>query len=373
LNAQGDLERVIVVLSDVTAEVERARAETDEREATRLFKRLIADRAGFLEFFAEACALVEGISKSDSDLATRKRELHTLKGNALVYGVDSVAQLAHALEDHLAEHQNLDKADLGPLLTRWTDVASKIRELVGAERTALEVEDADYWKLFGAIERRAPHASLRELLLCWRLEPTDVRLRRIAEQAQALAARLGKGPLSVEIESNDLRLAPERWSPFWSAAVHVVRNALDHGLEGPEERGRAGKSAGCLGLRTYLKAGNFVIELSDDGRGIDWSAVRRKAEAIGAPSQSQADLEDALCIDGLSTKEAVTELSGRGVGLGAVRRACQELGGKMELASTPGLGTTVRFVWPAKVLVPPTPRVPRSSPPQRPLGLDHTG
>lgn len=375
LDAEGELERVVVVLSDVTAEVDRARAETDEREATRLFKRLIADRTGFLEFFAEARALVDDVSKSDIDQATQRRALHTLKGNALVYGVDSIAQLAHALEDRLAEEGTLRKADLAPLAARWTDVSSKIGELVGEERHTLEVDDPDYWKMFGAIERRAPHSNLRDLLLSWRLEPTEARLQRIAEQAAALAARLGKGPISVTVESNDLRLARERWSPFWSAAVHVVRNAIDHGLEQPDERSLLGKPAGRLELRTFLQGDSFVIEFADDGRGIDWAAVQRKATAIGAPTQTQASLVDALCIDGLSTKDSVTELSGRGVGLGAVRRACQELGGKMEVSSTPGRGTTVRFVWPAKVLTPPAPRVPRASRPPSPssVGLGRAG
>jgi two-component system, chemotaxis family, sensor kinase CheA len=294
----------------------------------------------------------------------------------LVYGVDSVAQLAHALEGRLAENGKLDADDLGPLLARWGEVATKVRELVGSEQTSIEVDDADYWRMFAAIERRAPHSQLREQLLSWRLEPTQVRLHRIAEQAQALASRLGKGPISVGIEANELRLAREQWSPFWAAAVHVIRNAVDHGLESPEERHERGKSDGSLVLRTEVRAEKFVIELSDDGRGIDWDAVQRKAETMGVPTQTHAEREGALFVDGLSTKEAVTELSGRGVGLGAVRRACEELGGKMELSSSPGHGTTVRFLWPVDVLRASASRVSRPSrpPPPRPdLDWSRTG
>lgn len=364
LDSHGKLERMAIVVTDATAAVERARAETDEREVTRLFKRLIADRAGFLEFFSEAATLVARSSSGANDLAARKRALHTLKGNALLYGVDSVAVLCHALEDRLAEHGDLGEADLAPLIARWREVAGKIRELVGEERNRLEVDDADYAKLCLALERGTSHAKLREMVLAWRLEPTQLRLARIAEQAEALAVRLGKAPILVEIEANELRLAPEQWGPFWSAAVHVIRNAIDHGLEPADERQDSGKSGpGRVRLRTYTQGPTFAIEFSDDGRGIDWDAVRKKAVALGISSQTHADLKNALCTDGMSTKDSVTELSGRGVGLGAVRRACEDLGGQMEVESVPGHGTTIRFVWPLTSLAAPPQQTPRSTPP----------
>lgn len=376
VSAEGQLERVVVVVEDVTAAVERARAETDEREATQLFKRLIADRAGFLEFFGEACALVEQIKSERADHASLARALHTLKGNAGLYGIDSVAQRAHELEDQLEESQQLTDADVAPLVARWTEMATKIRELVGDERKAIEVADADYHKTLLAIERGVPHPKLRDMILAWRLEPTQVRLRRIGEQAEALAVRLGKGHISVQIESNELRLPPDRWNAFWAAAVHVVRNAIDHGLESAEERADAGKAEqGQLALRTCVRGDVFAIEFGDDGRGIDWSAVERKAVAAGAPSKTRADLINALFVDGLSTKDAVTDISGRGVGLGAVRQACHELGGKIEIESEPGHGTTIRFTWPAKLLAATALRVARSSlpPPIGPAGYDRAG
>jgi len=375
LTAAGELERVVVVLSDVTAAVERARAETDEREATQLFKRLIADRTGFLEFFAEASALVGLLRSERDDLASFKRALHTLKGNAGLYGIDSIAQLAHVLEDRIEETKRLNDADLEPVLARWDEMASKVRELVGDDRSALEVDEADYRKALIAIERGTPHPKLREMLMAWRLEPTQVRLRRIGEQAEALAERLEKGPLKVQIESNDLRLPPKRWNPFWAAAIHVVRNAIDHGLESADERSQSGKQPeGQLVLRTYLRGDAFAVEFADDGRGIDWSAVERKATAAGAPSKTRVDLVNALFIDGLSTKDSATELSGRGVGLGAVRQACQDLGGTIEIESQPGRGTTMRFIWPAKVLAAPSPHLaPSRPPPIGPAGYDRVG
>jgi two-component system, chemotaxis family, sensor kinase CheA len=362
LTEAGELDRALVVISDVTAAVEGARAETDEREATRLFTRLIADRAGFLEFVAEAQQLMADIRPGVASPLELARSLHTLKGNAGLYGLESLARLCHLLEDRLEEHDTLTQADVQPLVTRWSELSSKIRTLVGDQPNHLEIEESAYLELMAAIEGGVTRMQLRQMLVAWRLEPTQARLRRIAEQAEALATRLGKAPIEVQIESNQLRLSPQRWSPFWTAAVHVVRNALDHGLEGPDERKQRSKSTtGRLSLRSRLYEDSFVIEFSDDGRGIAWESVARKAQALGLPHGTRTELVDALFAEGLSTRDDVTEISGRGVGLGAARRACRDLGGRVEVESETNEGTTVRFVWPARMASAPSVRPPMVS------------
>jgi two-component system chemotaxis sensor kinase CheA len=347
LAADGKLDRVLLVLSDVTAVLERERAEAGEREATRLFTRLVADRAGFLEFFAEAELLVESI-RSAQNATDLVRPLHTLKGNAGIFGIDSVARLCHDLENQLQEAGALSQHDLSPLCTRWNEIATKVRSLVGDGGAKLEVSDGDYEELAKAIERRTAHAELQSLLHAWKLESGEARLSRVAEQAQGLAERLGKGPLQIDVDANRLRFVPEKWTEFWSAAVHVVRNAIDHGLETAEERSQAGKpEVRKLGFRSRLDAGELVVEFSDDGRGIDWRRIEEKAKARNLPADSQAALVDALFADGLTTRDEASEYSGRGVGLSAVRAACQKLGGRVVVESRPGQGSVFRFVWPA--------------------------
>lgn len=351
LDANGALERALLVLSDVTAALERERAEADEREVTRLFTRIVADRAGFLEFFSEARALVDAVSSGALDGERLKRSLHTLKGNAAIYGIDSVARLCHDLEDTLAETATLSEQAASPLCARWNELASKVRVLLGESRDRLEISEDDYQQISKAVGAHAPHAEIQNMIQSWRLEPTESRLRRVAEHAEAFAARLEKAPPSVDIEHNQLRLRAEDWSEFWSASIHVVRNSIDHGLETPEERTQAGKSPeGHLGFRTRLTATHFSVEFSDDGRGIDWARVSEKAKASGLAVATRKDLIEALFADGLSTRDAVTQNSGRGVGLAAVRTACQKLGGAVEVESEAGKGSLFRFVWPAAVL-----------------------
>jgi chemotaxis protein histidine kinase CheA len=170
---------------------------------------------------------------------------------------------------------------------------------------------------------------------------------RAAEQAQAIAKRLGKPTLRIALEDNGVRLDPVHWAGFWTSFVHLIRNAIDHGIELPEQREQVGKAPeGSLTLRTELTADAFYVVLSDDGRGIDWAAIADKAHKLGLPYQTHEALVEALFADGLTTRSEVSEYSGRGVGMGVLREACRSRGGELRVESRSGQGTTVEFRFP---------------------------
>jgi two-component system chemotaxis sensor kinase CheA len=127
--------------------------------------------------------------------------------------------------------------------------------------------------------------------------------------------------------------------------VHMVRNAIDHGLENPQERVKAGKPpSGRLGLRAFHQAGNVVIEINDDGRGLNREKIVRKAIAAGVIKEgqelSEQEIFQLIFHPGLSTAEEVTDISGRGVGMDVVRKNVEALRGRIEIASAPGKGST---------------------------------
>src|SRR5207249_2080979 len=109
--------------------------------------------------------------------------------------------------------------------------------------------------------------------------------------------------------------------------------AIDHGIESAEERVAAGKSpAGQLRLTSRLDAnGGLLVEVGDDGRGLDTAAIKAAAQRQGLPCETAEDVVSALFIDGLTTRTEVTETSGRGVGMGAVRKACENAGGRVTI------------------------------------------
>lgn len=152
----------------------------------------------------------------------------------------------------------------------------------------------------------------------------------------------------MTIEPSTLRLPAEKFADFWAALAHVVRNSVDHGFQTAQQRLAAGKSAlNEVRLRAYADEDRgVVVSISDDGCGVDWKKVAQKAAAAGLPTATHADLEDALYADSISTRDQVSETSGRGIGLGAVRKLVTSLGGQIEIESAAGLGTTIRFVLP---------------------------
>ena len=161
-----------------------------------------------------------------------------------------------------------------------------------------------------------------------------------------LAERLGKGAIDVRVEcAEDLVVQPERWAPFWAAFAHAVRNAVDHGFDPSGDR----SAAGDLVLRSVERANDLVVEIEDHGRGIDWDRVRASARRFGLPDATRGDLEAALFHDGVTTRDIATEISGRGVGMAALREACVASGGAVSVLSSPGTGTTLRFRWPLPV------------------------
>lgn len=347
LDAKGGLSRVLVVVSDVTASVERARLERQQRETMTIMERVSKDKAGFLEFVEDAGRLLGLLGQAPSDHEA-KGALHTLKGNAGVFGITSVADACHEIETAMQEHERpFGAADHERVTAAWRALQSSLRLVLGTESArGIQIDDAEFVSVLRAALDRMPHAELARRIAAWRLEPTSRRLERVAEQASGLAKRLGKD-LEVAVVGNDLQLDPVLWGPFWSSFVHVVRNAIDHGIEPSDVRSALGKGRGRLTLSTSCVGDRFIVRAEDDGRGISWDELRRKAEANGLPHETRAELIEALFADGVSTAESVTEVSGRGVGMGAVREVTRALGGQVEVESRPGRGTAITLSFPA--------------------------
>jgi chemotaxis protein histidine kinase CheA len=201
------------------------------------------------------------------------------------------------------------------------------------------------------INAGARPSLVTRLIHNWELEPAEARLIRLGDYARALAGRLGKSPLQIEHEAHDVRLHPADWLGFWQAMVHVVRNAVDHGLEGADARRAAGKAeAGRLKLQTRLADGRLQLRVEDDGAGIDWARVAEAAQKRGLPTATHQQLVAAVLADGTSTRDEATHTSGRGLGLSAVREACAAVGGTIAIDSEPGRGTAFVFSVPVDAL-----------------------
>jgi two-component system chemotaxis sensor kinase CheA len=354
LEADGSLGGMLLVIGDVTSDVERQRLEIEQTETVEILNRFMADRNGFLEFLHECEELIAAVAHTPlGRQSIVKRALHTLKGNCMVFGVQTLAEVCHRLESAMAGEERLPTpAEIAELKHAWQRLEQRLGFLLGDdEQRRIELEPEQFDELLEAALSRRDHSEIAQRIAELKLETTAARLARVAAQARRIAKRLNKEGIDVQIEDSMLRLDPKGWSSFWSAFVHVVRNAVDHGLELPDARRVGGKEgSGRIRLRTYLDVHSFVIEISDDGAGIPWDSVRERARELGLRHATREDLVQALFAEGLSTASEINEYSGRGVGLSVVRSACVERGGRIEVHSEPQQGTTFVFRFPREVI-----------------------
>jgi two-component system chemotaxis sensor kinase CheA len=349
--------KLIVVITDVTARVERERAEQAQWEMMNVFRRVLSDRAALDDFFAETTKLVRLITSApggdDEDL---RRQIHTVKGNTALFGIQSVATFCHQLEEKLAEAPSVaealsrtDREALGALWERAVAMHAQLTE--GGLSGRIELEGGEYKTFLTELRSGAAPEALLAMAESWRFEPVSKRLGVVSEQIRALANRLGRAPVDVICEPTALRLPPSKWASFWSAFAHVVRNTVDHGVETAAVREAAGKSPRAVVKLSVRRDGSCVaVSIGDDGPGIDWPTVATRSRERGLPHASRADLEAALFSDGISTRRESTFISGRGVGLGALRTVVHELGGRSEIEDAAGGGTVFRFLLPESML-----------------------
>ncbi|WP_434045639.1 MULTISPECIES: nitrate- and nitrite sensing domain-containing protein [Sorangium] len=354
LSREGQFNGALMVITDVTATMDSLREYERQREYIQVFERAVKDRLGLVGFVNDTSKLVDAVcARAISEVDHVMRLVHTIKGNAGLWGVTSVANVAHEIESFVVEERALPPdGQIDALRDAWCAFVARVSGLLASTAQAMRVDVAheEIEALLEMARQRREHAELERAIEALRNERTDVRFNRMKDQAETLARRLGKPKPDVRIDAGGVRLSAARFAAMWQALGHVVRNVMDHGIEMPEARERAGKPpSGALTLRSRLTADEIVIEIGDDGAGIDWERVREKAAAVGLPSATRRDLEAALFAPGFSTAEQVTDVSGRGVGLGVALHECRRLSGRVEIDTTPGEGTTFRFRFPREL------------------------
>jgi HPt (histidine-containing phosphotransfer) domain-containing protein len=341
---------VLVVLRDITAQLEAERREGEARELQAFIGHILRSPQGFRTFLDEANALTAQLLV-ETDLVTVKRALHTMKGNCAVYGLASLAKLCHEMEDQLIDRSAFSPAEGERLQRAWQQVLGRVSAYVERDKTRVELGPDDLATLREMLNGRIEHRRILQIVDTWHHEPVQFILDRLSTQAKRIAAALGK-EVEVQIDTEVVR-SPDQIAPFWASLVHVVRNSIDHGIEMPAEREEKGKvRAGHLRLSAKRRPDDHLeVEVFDDGTGMNFAKLEQRARAMKLPHGSEQDLLQAVFADGLSTRDAVTELSGRGVGLGAVRAACEAVGGRITVRSGTA-GTAFTFVLPLDLPAP---------------------
>ncbi|MBK6495729.1 MAG: chemotaxis protein CheW [Gemmatimonadetes bacterium] len=315
------------------------------------------------------------------------RTLHTIKGMAASLEYEAIAELAHTTESAIVAVRDsgdpADRAWLRDLEATLDQIAIGCEAAAAAEgeaapsgqaaaparivRVDLDRLDALFEDLGGLVTARQElerHAerdtlspvaraaqvmarrldTLQDRILHVRLAPLSEVFERIPPIVRDLARQLGK-EVTVQVQGEELEVDRAVLDQLAEPLIHLLRNAVDHGLESPDVRRALGKRpAGSVSLKARRDRDSVVLELSDDGRGIDRGAVAARAVAQGI-LESDASLNDdgllaVLARPGFSTAASVTDVSGRGVGLDVVASRLHDLGASLSLTTVPGRGTT---------------------------------
>jgi two-component system, chemotaxis family, sensor kinase CheA len=332
VSEQGATAGVVVVATDRTAEVAAIRLAERERALVKKVVQVARHKEAFRLFVLDAKELLAelstGIFASREEL---ERRLHTLKGGAATFALANVAHVCHDLETHIKTIE-IESAEFK------LELKLRAHEMLTSLNAELE-ELNDLLGPLGREERGSGDPALK------------VYIAPYQNSVLELAERLGKKVAPLEIEGGDIRVSQARFRPLLGSLVHAFRNAVDHGIETPEERVASGKPELAKLLCASTISGNdLVIEISDDGRGVNVERLREKLRSHPTKSAwaSASDEEiTQLILEGdLSTASAVTDVSGRGVGLSAIADEARKLGGQMRVESVVGQGTKFVIVVP---------------------------
>ncbi len=358
----GKISQLVLVATDKTAEIESQRQLEREKNRVQMVSKLIKSKEQFLGFIESTKIEIDHLRKNaqqnfSEDMSSREtsevyRKLHTLEGEAGAFFIEELRQAARQLQHRLNEEGQLSPQDydlleesLEAFLASHRDLLRSLG-LVGVKKVAIAQEDLEAFaqdlQAFGAsselalsFEKHFIHRPLEEMM------------SHLEDLAHNVAEKLGKELEPIQFQMQGVKVHPERFKNLIATLVHVFRNAVDHGIESPEEREMCGKSrAGRIEVQgeVFLQDGQSWLRLKilDDGQGINPERIRAKLEKIQGKSH-WSQLSDERLIQyifdpGFSSRDSIGEWSGRGIGLDALKAEVTQMNGRVWVESSPGQG-----------------------------------
>jgi two-component system chemotaxis sensor kinase CheA len=347
-----------------------------------LLQEFIAETRETLEALAGEVVAWEADPADRARLDAIFRFVHTVKGSCGFLDLPRLARLSHAAEDVLAAVRDGKRKPDTQLVNAVLAIVDRIGELVEAIDAGHALDDSSEDLLVAALAEDAQPvtqggntpasrarrmrdgdadprteaalerlsatvAEMRDTVTRTRMQRIEALFSALPRMVRDTAASLGKA-VTLQLEGSDVELDREMIEMMRDPLVHIIRNAIDHGIEAPAARRAAGKrETGRLTVSARQSGNRIMIEVADDGAGIDVSRLVANAGALGLhDAATLAAMSDAARLDlifaaGLSSRDTVTDVSGRGVGMDVVRANVEQIGGRVSLHNAPGAGLTV--------------------------------
>lgn len=362
----GGIEGVVVVATDITSLVQAQRDAENERAHASMILQLLRNKRQVASFIRESEAMLEDLQKEmqkpQPDTELTFRLLHTLKGGAASFSVKEFADHCHTAETLLGEYKSFQNKETLDALARqcaglpglFSDFLKKNELILGnMQKLSERWVESSVSRLVQFRDRYLPRPEFREAREAFGeqflFENAKAYFEHFDEVLTNVAERLGKSVASLTYNEPNFRILPEPYEPLFGTLIHAFRNAVDHGIETPDIRQERGKpEQGRIEVRFLREDSKFILQIQDDGGGIDPARIRAKLDKLGVNHASESDEQVIQHIfdSQFSTRDEVTDLSGRGVGMDAIASAARELGGTVSVTSKPGEGTILSVVVP---------------------------
>lgn len=370
---------MMVILTDITDKVHMENRIESERNTLKMVVKVIVEYGDFIDCvrdfnqFAESDVreILNGPEDAGSKLLHLYRDIHTYKGNFSQFGLPHVTAHLHEAENKLSEAMKLrsgggedDQAlelarsfrfsewleeDFAVLHAVLGESFFRQQDLLLIDKSRIVEIEKKMMALLAPNECKLLLPDLRKL----RYKPFKELLKSYPDYVETLAERMEKFVHPFTVEGDDFLADTERYYDFSRSLIHVFRNIIDHAVEPAEERLALGKDElGTIVCRIEKEGSHAILTVTDDGRGISPETIRRLAAEKGIMTKEELErLDDREAValvfrDEFSTKDEVTDISGRGIGLSAVKAETEKLGGWVEIRSVPGQGTVFRFTLP---------------------------
>ncbi|WP_176736579.1 ATP-binding protein [Oligoflexus tunisiensis] len=358
-HAKGGLERVVVVVADVTQKLQQEKDALLQAERVKKITRAAARTEDYLAFRDEAVEILKRVDAvfqqklealNPAGIRQLKHDLHSLKGTLATAEFSYLATEIHNLESLIEDHGVHGASVLQAweqIKDHWkfetTDIAQVLGLNLRAGRISMIKSKFEKIMQYATVQR---DSALQSLLTDCLRQPLQEVFARYEHYLQSTAEKLGK-QVMLTFAPDSAELASFEVQKFDAVFNHILHNSVDHGIESPDVRKQLGKPAqGTIQWAAYRKADgvlHFIIR--DDGQGVNADKLARKAVQAGlwtedkAQAATQQQKVELLFLPELSSRDEVTEFSGRGVGMDAVKELVQKLGGTITVFSQAGLGT----------------------------------
>src|SRR6056297_3574921 len=362
--------KIMVIIKDITKELSLQNRLKEDKELFEEIIKLIAHYDDFHllveeynHFWDKDCP--EIIQRSDLSHEEKRNELfrriHTFKGSFGIFGLKRICEGLHMLENQLEDKdqelkQLIEKIKVNRKYANWLEEdMSKVYEYIQPtvlekqRTTSVERESIkEALDLLNHIEEKDALRKAKQVLQKGQLKPFD----EVFETQKLLfefdAQRSGVLIDEITVKGKNTLIDDVCLRPLFRSWVHIFRNIIDHGIESPEERAKTGKDIkGKINVEVHKDDRNLTFKIQDDGRGIDPDSISKKAVEKGLTNtekiktKSDAQILNFIFEDGFSTKKTLSETSGRGVGLAAVKREVEKLSGTIRVQSQKDKGTTL--------------------------------